>query len=63
MTYVLTIILGMFIGFFTGYVMALIGQRELEKEYTRCGIAKLCGGYYSIKKISPKDNNDEDLSF
>lgn len=47
-----------FLGLCCGFVLAMIGQWELEKQYSLEGIAKIYGRYYKIKPLN--DNGGED---
>lgn len=54
MTYVLIGGACLIIGALSGFMLAIIGETMLEKDYVRKGVAKLNGEFYYIRPV-PKD--------
>ena len=50
--------LGFLIGFFGGFVFAVIGATNSERNAVRKGVVKLYGDFYKIERIT-KENDDE----
>lgn len=55
--------LKVFLGFLIGYVLAAISQVSAEKDYIKCGVAKINNTYYKIipLKVWEESNKCQNL--
>ena len=49
--WIFCIFVGLLIGFFTGFVIAVYAQVKMDKQAINLGAIKLCGKIYALKEI------------